>query len=109
MPQRDKIEALLGFAVRASKLVYGIDNIVKAKKRFFLLVLSSDASDNLKDAAVKEAAKRKIAVIQTKKPLHDIIPKQNCKLAALADKGMSEAIKINLNDGYSYLGSEVKI
>ena len=89
------IASYLGFAVKSGKIVYGLDNIEKSRKRKYLLVLCVTASENLSDSAEKYAAKNGIPLLRTEIPLEDIIYKRNYKLIALLDPNMAKAVKDN--------------
>lgn len=82
----------LGFAVKAMKVVYGIDNIEKCRKRIYALVLCPTAAVNLSEKLKKFAEKRRLPLIVTKEPLEDMIYKRNCKALALLDENLAKAV-----------------
>ena len=84
--------AYLGFAVRAGKTVYGIDNIERCKKRIYALVLCPTASENLADKTKRFAERRHLPVVVTKAPLEAMIFKRNCKALALLDEHLAKAV-----------------
>ena len=64
--EKDKIESLLGFAVKAGKIVYGADGLEATRTRVFVIFLCDTASDN---------TKKKIRVLASGKRSPVIIPK----------------------------------
>ncbi len=85
----DKFTAMLGFAKRARKIVYGIDNI-KGAKKLYLLAVSDTAADNLKDGMKKIAAKRGIALV-TAVSLETLVG-NNCKALGISNADMARAM-----------------
>ena len=82
----------LGFAVRSGKIVLGIDNIERCRKRIYALVLCPTASDNLADKVSSFASKRELPLGVTESPLEDMIHKSNCKALALLDENLAKAV-----------------
>lgn len=106
--QKDKIDTLLGFAVKAGKLIYGADNLDTIRKRIFLIIMCASTADNTREKVIQSALKRKVPLVIALKPLQDILYKQNCKIAALQDEQMANAIMNNLNDNFQLYVAEVK-
>ena len=105
----DKIESLLGFAVRAGKILYGFDNIETMRKKRYLLIFDKTASERLARHVQTYAQSKKLPLLKVKhKKLEDLVNKLNCKVVALTDKQMSEAILKFVNENYEVLTSEVK-
>lgn len=90
-----KIESYIGFAVKSNKIIYGIDNIEKAKKKVYLLVLSFTASENLREQAQRFSERKNVPIVETVVPLEDIVFKSNCKIIALTDENMAKAVREN--------------
>lgn len=105
----DKIESILGFAVRANKIIYGLDNIEILRKKRYLIIVCPSLSQRSTRRAIAIAEEKKIPLIRTKsKPLEEIVHKTQCKAIALTDHQMSRAIMQYINDNYEVLTSEVK-
>lgn len=85
------IGSYLGFAVKSGKIIYGLDNIYKSKRRKYALVLCPSASENLARNAAEYAEKHGLPLLRTDRPLEEIIFKRNCKLIALLDANMAKA------------------
>ncbi len=101
--QKDKIESLVGFAVKAGKIVYGADGISRAKKNLYLTLVCNSISQKSLKYVLRECKRRKLAVIKTEKPLEDVVYKKNCKVITVSDKQMSEAILKEVNENYQLL------
>ena len=104
--QKDKIETLTGFAVKAGKLVYGSDNIVKGRKKQ-LVMMCGTAAENTQKAVKSFCKESETDLIITQKPLEEIVYRKNCKVIAFTDKQMAEAIKENINENYTLIIAEV--
>lgn len=96
MAETDKFMAMIGFAKRARKIVYGIDSLVAAK-RLKLLAVSNSASENLADSMNKLALKRNIPLV-TVDGLEDKVG-GNCKALGITDENMARAMADHANSG----------
>lgn len=106
--EKDKIESLLGFAVKAGKLVYGADSLETTRTRVYVVFTCSTASDNTKQKVRKIASAKHIPMLITKKELQYIVSRKNCKVIGVTDKQMAEAMLARLNENYETDRSEVK-
>ena len=100
MANRSKIETFIGFSIRARALACG-SNTIATQKRVYLIILCSSASENTKKIAQKYCNKFRCDLLLCKKPLEDIVYKQNCKLVALTDKNLAKAILDNQDENFS--------
>lgn len=91
----DKFAAMLGFAVRAGKIVYGIDNL-KTARRLKLLAVSDGASDNLSDGMKRIAERQSVTLVEVKS-LEELVG-YNCKALGITDENMANAM-IEYADG----------
>ena len=91
-----KIESYIGFAIRSRKIVFGIDNIKIYRKRMHLIVLCPTASENLKREAEYLSGVKEIPLITTDAPLDELTFKNNCKIAAITDKSLANAVTDNI-------------
>lgn len=89
--QTDKIKAYAGFALKAKKLVRGINAVSATKEKIYLLLADSAASENSKKEIEKLRAKRSCPLLYTEK-LWELVNKCECKLAAVTDEGLANAI-----------------
>lgn len=106
--EKDKIESLLGFAVKAGKTVYGVDGLEATRAHIHVVLVCSSASDNTKKKAGQWASKRRIPVIIAEKELQYTVGRKNCKVLGISDKQMAQAMLAHVNESYHTDGSEVK-
>ena len=87
----NKIEAYLGFALRAGKLVLGLNSIQTIKKGVYCLLLDEGAAKNSHKEArkLKERFACPLIII---KDLGALIKREGCKVAALKDSSLAEAV-----------------
>lgn len=95
----DKIQTMLNFAIRASKTVFGVDNIPSCKNKHVIIACSTLSENSLKQL-LKENVKTPI--IRTKKPLEEIIHRGG-KAIAIKDRNMANEIMKNINDDYELI------
>lgn len=101
---KDKIETYIGFSIKSRKTVYGVDSIIKYKKRMYCLLICKSISENTEKEVSRLAEKDNLPLIKTvEKMLSEITFKDNCKVLALTSKELSEAVLNNLNSGYKLL------
>lgn len=106
--EKDKIESLLGFAVKAGKVLYGADNLQTTRTRVHAIFLCKTASDNTKQKVRESANGKHIPVIVAEKELQYVVSRMNCKVLGITDKQMAQAMLARLNESYHTDGSEVK-
>lgn len=105
----DKIESILGFAVRAGKIIYGFDNIETMHKKRYLIVVDESSSDRLLRHCLQYANSKSLPLLKIKgRKLENLVNKLNCKVIAVTDKQMSVAMLKFVNEDYEVLTSEVK-
>lgn len=93
----DKVRSYIGFAVKASKVVYGIDNILQSPKSILLVLYDSSLSSNAVSKAKLLCDTRNIQCIQLQDPIQDLVYKYNCKVIGIKDSSLSRAIVDNLS------------
>ncbi len=89
--QKSKIQTYLGFALRAGKLTLGVNAAATVKKGVFLLVMDEGTAENSRKEIVKLVKKFACPLI-TVQDLESLVQKPNCKLAAVREKNLAEAI-----------------
>ena len=105
---KSKVETFLGFAIKSRKIALGSGAVdVQKTGTVFLLVVSSDASDNTKKLAVKFKNRYNCPLIECKADFERIVNKKGCKIAAVKDRGLAKAITDNLDDNYEYFGGNI--
>lgn len=98
--EKDKIATLLHFAIKAGKLVYGVDNISAFHKKLHLIIICPTLSSNSENEIKNVCVKRNIPLLKPQDTLDKILIKPNCKAAALTDRQMAETILKNTNENY---------
>lgn len=105
----DKIESIIGFAVKAQKVIYGIDNIESFYKKRYLMIVCHTVSDRTMKRCINAASAVRIPIVKTlSNLLENIVHKTKCKVIALTDRQMSQAIMKYINENYEVITSEVK-
>ena len=87
----NKIEAYLGFALRAGKAVLGLNSIEAVKKGICCLLLDEDAAKNSRKEAEKFRVKFSCPLIIIK-DLGARIRREGCKVVAIKDSSLAGAI-----------------
>lgn len=85
----DKFVAMIGFAKRAGKIVYGYDEL-KVRRNVKLYAISDSASQNLSDG-LKRLCDGKSAPLIIVKRLEELVG-ANCKALGITDKNMAKAM-----------------
>lgn len=106
--QKDKVESLLGFAVKAGKIIYGSDKILAVKTKYYLIFLCNTTAENTRNRVLAVAKDKSVPVISPKTELQNLVYRKNCKALAITDKQMSEAILNMLGENYHLINAEVK-
>ena len=89
-----KINAYIGFSVKKGSAVLGLDAIETYKKKIHLILCSTNLAENSYKKAVAEGQKRNCSVVSLD-GIEETL-KRNCKVLAICDKQLADAIKENL-------------
>ena len=93
---QNKIFSYVGFAIKAGKVKYGVDNIICAKKAPAVILISSDLSDNslkqLEKYMTAHASEHFIVDLKA------ILPGKNCKALGITDTNLADAIKSEIKE-----------
>lgn len=95
-----KIEAYLGFCLRARKIALGSGTIETLKKGVYLILVCSTASENTFKLAIKYKNKFSCPLMVCKTGLGNAVHKDGCKLAAIRDGSLARAILENAGGDY---------
>ncbi len=87
----DKRKAYLGFALRAGKLILGVNAVQAAKRDVYLLVADESASSNTKKQ-IESIVKKLECPIVWVQDLEALTGKAYCKLAAVREQSLARAI-----------------
>ena len=88
----DKATAIMGFAVKGRKLIYGIDNIEKYSGKIYSVYYDESLSEKSQKNIAFFAEKKKAVLIKCETPVESMTSKKKCKAAALIDKNMHDGI-----------------
>lgn len=95
-----KVEAYLGFCLRARKIALGSGTIDTLKKGVFLIIVCSTASENTFKLAIKYKNRFSCPLMVCKTGLENAVHKNGCKLAAVRDGSLANAILNNADGDY---------
>ena len=100
METKSKVLTFIGFSVKSRNVVCGVNAVSTIKNgKAKLLIMCSTASLNTIKDIEKLSLKFKAKIIISEMLLSDVIGKENCKLIALTDEGLSKAVLEHL-DGH---------
>lgn len=106
--QKSKIESLLGFAVKAGKVLYGSDSLSSPKARYYVICMCRTTAPNTQKKVAATAQLRSVPILVAEKELQYTVGRKNCKVLAITDKQMSEAMLKGTDEEYHLFHSEVK-
>lgn len=90
---QSKIKAYIGFAAKSGSVIFGIDALEHGKGKIYLIIFSSSLSERSQRNARALIKKFSSAAIKAEGgALESAVGKENCKLIAITDKNLSEAI-----------------
>lgn len=97
--EKSKAITFIGFAIKARKVRCGVNAVSTLKKAELLIVCSTSSENTFKDAIkLSKKLSAQLLVLNDIK-LEDVVYKENCKLIAILDKSLSNAI-LNSNDSH---------
>ena len=99
--EKSKPLSYIGFALRARKVRTGMNAIATLKGNVHLLIICHTASKNAFDEAVKLSNKFNAPIVISKTYLvQDLVKKENCKLLAIQDESLGNAVLQNLDSHF---------
>jgi len=96
-----KIETMIGFAIKAGKIIFGAERIV-LNKTAKLIIICASLADNSKKKLLEKLSKKQQVII-SKNLLEDIVFKTNCKAIAISDTNFVKAILQSLDENYTLI------
>ncbi len=97
---RSRIETFIGFCIKARKITLGSGAIDTLKRDVYALIVSDDASENTKKLALKYKNRFACPLIICKSEFEVIVNKVGCKIAAIRDRRLAEAILESVDNNY---------
>ncbi len=93
---QSKVRGYIGFCIKARKITLGSNAIGTLSSGVYLLILDKQAAKNSLRFALKYKRKFGCPLILCNEKLEDVVCKKECKLAAIRDRNLADAI---LNGG----------
>ena len=97
-----RIETFIGFCVKSGKITLGSGAIDTLRKGVYVLIVSADAEKNTQKLAIKYKNRFSCPLIVCKTEFERVVNKSGCKIAAIRDKNLADAILNSLDDNYEY-------
>ncbi len=97
-----KAESIIGFAVKADKVIYGLDMLKEGKRKRYLIIFSPTVSDGSKQAILSVAKRDNVPIIISES-LIAALHKAGAKVIGIANKQMADAIIKFTVDSKDYL------
>ncbi|MBQ3235630.1 MAG: hypothetical protein IJA97_05685 [Clostridia bacterium] len=99
--EKSKPLTFIGFAIRARKVRAGTNAIATLKGGVTVLIICESASENAFKEAIKLSKKFNAPLVVSKTyKVEDLIKKQHCKLLAIQDESLGNAILQNLDNHF---------
>ncbi|MBQ9782405.1 MAG: hypothetical protein IJW26_04415 [Clostridia bacterium] len=99
--EKSKVLTFIGFSLRAKQLRCGVNAIQTIKKNVKVLILCATASNNTFDEVVKIAKRlNSTLIISVDNKVEDIVNKSHCKLLAVENDSLAQAILDNLDSHF---------
>lgn len=96
--KESKLATYIGFAIKSGKVIFGYDNLFKSKKNPFVVIFCKTLSEKMKNKLDLFANSRKIKLFTLENfILSDIIKRDNCKVLAICDENLANAISAEID------------
>lgn len=87
-----KIGAYLGFGIKSGNVIFGYDALVETTKRVKLVVVCKTVNQKVEQKLLRLCESKKWIMAKTNVILGDLIHRDNCKVMAILDKSLANAI-----------------
>lgn len=89
----NKIDCYVHFAVKSGKVIWGIDNLVKSKKRIFIILYDGALGQNSMKDLKKVIDDKNIPSLQLPENyLNTLLKRENVKVLSVLDESLARAI-----------------
>ena len=105
---KNKVETFIGFCVKARKISLGAGAIDVLRHGVYLIIVCSSGSENCFKLALKYKKKFNCPLMICRCGLETAVNKPGCKLAAVRDEGLANAIVANACEEYEIYAGGVK-
>ncbi len=99
MQTTDKVTNLLGFAIKAGKVLFGVDSIDRYHKKKHLIIMCSSLSENTQKKIVNTYQSIPVFLSRITK-VEELTHRMGCKVIAVTDKQMATALIEKMNGSY---------
>ena len=97
---QSKVQSYVGFCKRARKITLGSSAVGTLKGGVYLLLFDGHAAKNSLRYALKYKRKFNCPLLVCGENFEELVGKQNCRLAAIQDKNLADAILNSGEPGY---------
>ena len=97
---QSKVHSYIGFCKRARKITLGSSAVGTLKGGVYLLILDKEAKKNSLRYALKYKRKFNCPLLVCGENFEELVGKQNCRLVAIQDKNLADAILNSGEPGY---------
>lgn len=105
---KDRVNTFIGFCVRARKICLGSGAIDTQRGGVYLIIVCSSAGKNTFRLALKYKNRFSCPLMICKIGLENAVNKPNCKIAAIKDKNLAEAIIADACEEYEIYAGGVE-
>lgn len=97
---KSKIDTYIGFCIKSGKISLGSGAISTLRGGVYLLIIDADSAKNSKRLALKFKNRFACPLVICKSDFATAVNKPGCKIAALRDGNLANAVLQNLDDNY---------
>lgn len=97
---KDKAETFIGFCIKSGNLSHGSGAISTLHGGVFLLIMDGDSAKNSVRLALKFKRRFKCPLLVCKQGFGEAVNKPGCKIVAIRDKNLANAILNNKGTNY---------
>lgn len=98
---KSKIDTYIGFCIRSRKICYGSGAISALRHGAYLIICDGAAAKNTRRMAFKFKNRFNCTVLYCVSGFEKAVNKEGCKIAALLDKSLAEAITACSDENYA--------
>lgn len=94
----NKLKSYIGLCFKSNSVVIGQEQLKRYKKRIYLLILGQDASQNLKDLALRLSEKFACKCVQANTKLNEVTNLEGCKILGITNESLGKVIALQEED-----------
>lgn len=85
-----KVNSYIGFAIKARKIIFGVENITTYRKKLHLILLDVSLGPNSAKKILRYATERQLPILNY--DINSILGERNCKALGIIDQNLALAI-----------------